>query len=58
MNADGTLRDSEEVYWEIIEALGKVENETERDALAMALLGKSATDLNPLIEAGSEKMEE
>ena len=52
MNADGTLRDSEEVYWEIIEALGKVENETERDALAMALLGKSATDLNPLIEAG------
>jgi phage-related protein len=58
MNADGTLRDSEEVYWEIIEALGKVENETERDALAMALLGKSATDLNPLIEAGAEKMEE
>ena len=58
MNADGTLRDSEEVYWEIIEALGKVENETERDALAMALLGKSATDLNPLIEAGADKMEE
>lgn len=58
MNADGTLRDSEEVYWEIINALSQVENETERDALAMTLLGKSAQDLNPLIEAGSERMEE
>lgn len=58
MNADGTLRDSDEVYWETIEALGNVTNETERDAIAMTLLGKSAQDLNPLIEAGSERMEE
>lgn len=58
MNADGTLRDSDEVYWEIIAALGAMENETERDALAMTILGKSAQELNPLIEAGAEKMEE
>jgi chromosome segregation ATPase len=58
MNADGTLRDSDTVYWEIIEALGNLENETERDALAMTILGKSAQELNPLIEAGAEKMEE
>ena len=58
MNADGTLRDSDEVYWEIIAALGSMENETERDALAMTILGKSAQELNPLIEAGAEKMEE
>lgn len=57
-NADGTLRDSDEVYWEIISALGEMENETERDALAMTILGKSAQELNPLIEAGSEKMKE
>ena len=57
-NADGSLRDSEEVYWELIEALGNVENETERDALAMTLLGKSAQELNPLIEAGANKMKE
>lgn len=57
-NADGTLRDSDDVYWEIIEALGKMENETERDALAMTILGKSAQELNPLIEAGAERMEE
>ena len=58
MNADGTLRDSDEVYWEIIAALGSMENETERDALAMTILGKSAQELNPLIEAGADKMEE
>jgi phage-related protein len=53
-NADGTLRDSEDVYWEVIDALGQVSNETERDALAMQLFGKSAQDLNPLIAQGSE----
>lgn len=57
-DANGNLRDSEEVYWELIEALGNVENETERDALAMTLLGKSAQELNPLIEAGADKMQE
>ena len=54
VDANGELRDSEEVYWEVIDALGKVENETERDALAMQLFGKSARDLNPLIIAGSD----
>jgi len=57
-NADGTLRDSDTVYWETIEALGNMKNETERDAIAMTLLGKSAQELNPLIEAGAGKMAE
>lgn len=57
-NSDGSLRDGQTVYWEVIDALGKVENETERDALAMQILGKSAQELNPLIEAGSKKMQE
>lgn len=57
-NADGSMRDSESVFMDIIDALGEIENETERDALAMDLLGKSAQDLNPLIEAGSERLTE
>ena len=57
-DANGNLRDSDEVYWEVIDALSKVENETERNALGMTLLGKSAQDLNPLIEAGSQRMTE
>ena len=53
-DANGNLRDSETVYWEAIDALKKVSNETERDSIAMQLFGKSAQDLNPLIEQGSE----
>lgn len=53
-DADGNLRDSDTVWQETIAALGKMENETERDATAMQLMGKSASDLNPLIEDGGE----
>ena len=53
-NADGSLRDADTVWQETIQALGQVENETERDALAMQLMGKSASELNPLIEDGGE----
>lgn len=52
--SNGELRDSNEVYWECIDALGNVQNETERDALAMQLFGKSAQELNSVIDAGSE----
>ena len=56
-DANGDLRDNEDVFYELIGALGNMENETERDALAMTLLGKSATELNPLIEAGTDALE-
>lgn len=52
-NADGSLRNGEDVYWETIDALGKMEEGAERDALAMKIFGKSAQDLNPLIAQGS-----
>ena len=54
----GNLRGMEDTFYEIVDALGKVESETERDALAMTLLGKSAKDLNPLINAGSGYLRE
>ncbi len=57
-NADGSLRDAETVYWESIDALKGISNETERDALAMELFGKKAQDLNPIIEMGSEGLAE
>lgn len=58
LDASGNLRDSEDVFWEVIDALGEIDNVTERDAIAMGLLGRSAMQLNPLIEAGSEAFEE
>ena len=57
-DSQGALRDSNEVFYETIDKLGKIKNETERDALAMKLFGKSAKELNPLIEAGSKKLKE
>lgn len=53
-DSNGNLRSQDEVFQETIEALGKMENETERDALAMQIFGKSATELNPLIEDNGE----
>lgn len=53
---EGQLRESIDVYWEVIDALGEIKDHTERDALAMQILGKSAQDLNPLIEQGSDGM--
>lgn len=53
-NVDGSLRSTEDVFWDSIDALSQIENETERDATAMELFGRSARELNPLIEAGSE----
>lgn len=54
----GQLRDVNEVFYEIIDSLGKVQNETERDAAAMEIFGKSARDLNPLIKAGSKNLKD
>lgn len=57
-DSNGNLRDSEDVFGEVIDRLGNISNETERDALAMELLGKSAQELNPLILAGSDALRE
>ncbi len=55
-NTDGSLRNNKDVFYEVIDALGKVSNETERDALSMKIFGKSAVELNPLIKAGSSEL--
>lgn len=55
-NADGSLKNSKQVWLDTIDALGRVTNETERDALAMQLFGKNAKELNPLIAAGSDEL--
>lgn len=52
-NADGSLRSAEDVFYDVIDALGGIDNAAERDATAMSIFGKSAQELNTLIEAGS-----
>lgn len=54
MNADGSLRDAQEVFLEVIDVLGQIENATQRDAVSMEIFGRSAQDLNPLIVQGTD----
>lgn len=51
-NADGSLRDATDVWYESLEALSQVENGTERDRLAMELFGKSAMEMSGIIDDG------
>ena len=53
-DADGNLRNAEDAFWDVVDSLGEMSNQTERDALAMDLINESAQKLNPLIEIGSE----
>lgn len=57
-NANGELRDSSEVFDDVVAALSKVNNETERDTLAMELLGKGADELAGLIDDGGAAFKE
>ena len=53
-DSNGNLRSGDDVWQETIQKLGQMQNETERDAIAMQLMGKSAANLNPLIEDQGE----
>ena len=52
-DAQGNLRSSYDVFLDVIDGLGEMSNQAERDALAMGLINESAQKLNPLIEQGS-----
>lgn len=50
----GNLVDSKQLYWDAIDALGEVSNETERTALAQQIFGKSGAEMNSIIAKGSD----
>lgn len=55
-NADGSMRNATDVWYDAIEALGKVENGTERDALSMELFGKSAMEMAGIVDDGGASL--
>lgn len=55
-DASGNTRNVTDIFYETIDALSKVENETDRDTLAMSLFGKSANELAGLIDDGGEAL--
>ena len=57
-DSNGQLRSSEDVFYDLIDAIGKVTNETEQDLIAQELFGRSFQELEPLISAGSDTLKQ
>ena len=53
----GSLRDTQDVFWDTIDALSRMTDETERDSTAQQVFGKSFAELKPLIDAGRDSWE-
>ena len=58
IQSNGQLLNKMDVWGNTISALGKMENETQRDAYAMQIFGKSAMELNPLILGGADALKQ
>ena len=55
-DANGDFRSTSDIFYDTIQALSEVENETERDTLAMDIFGKSANELAGIIDDGGEAL--
>ena len=55
-DSNGKLRDTEDVFYDVIDALGRMEDETQADVYASRLFGRSFQELNPLVVAGTDKL--
>lgn len=51
-DSNGQMRDSSEVFYQTLQALSRIGNETERDQMAMQIFGKSADQLAGIIDDG------
>ena len=57
-NADGSFRNINDIFYDTLSALGDVQNETERDTLAMAIFGRSADSLAGIVDDGGKSLKE
>ena len=57
-DANGEMRDSTDVFYDVLEALAAIPNETERDTVAMQVFGKSADQLAGIVDDGGAKLKE
>lgn len=51
-DANGEYRNTEDIFNDVVAALGKIDNETERDIVAMDLFGSSADSLAGILDDG------
>lgn len=58
VDASGNYRSVEDVWYDTLEALSKIEDETQRDILAQEVFGKSAVSLTGIIDDGGAALRE
>ncbi len=51
-DVNGNFRSTSDIFYDTIAALGSIQNETERDTVAMDIFGKSANELAGVIDDG------
>lgn len=56
-DSNGQLRKSEDVMFDVISALQKMPDDANRSAIATQLLGKSASELEPMLNKGAKGVE-
>lgn len=56
-DSNGKLKSQEEVFFDVVSALQGVENQTEKASMANKLLGRSGTELMPLLNSEAGSME-
>lgn len=57
-DSSGKFRDSEDIFYDTIDALGRVEDETQANIYANTLYGRSYQELEPLIQAGTKSLKD
>lgn len=55
-DAKGDYRDIESIFYDVVRAIGEIENETERDTVAMELFGRKANELTGILDDGGAKL--
>lgn len=53
---NGEMLGTEQIFWNTLEALGQITNETERDIAAQTILGRSAMEFSGAIDDGGEAL--
>ena len=57
-NADGSARNTEDIFSDVISKLSEMTDETEKSKAAQSIFGKSFTELRPLLAGGAESVDE
>lgn len=55
-NADDSFRSVNDIFYDTVQALSEIPNETERDVKSMEIFGKSANELAGIIDDGGAKL--